>query len=156
MDTATPNHLLEKRKKLEDALRLVNLEMVAERARKTFVCVACKGGTHAIQDCTAIQTHYYVEPSGCMGGDYWVLGDIHIVCPNSNVKIHPTFEGTYRHTIEKFKGQEVSFRRSFMGLYGDLFKEVLQDYGSDNRLRLMSAYFDANHKYFELEVLSDR
>jgi len=30
---------------------------------------------------TYIQTHVYVEPSGCSGGDYWRLGEGQWACP---------------------------------------------------------------------------
>ena len=35
---------------------------------------------------TYIQTHWYTEPYGCTGGDYWNSGEGQFICPNCGHK----------------------------------------------------------------------
>lgn len=39
------------------------------------------GGFSRVGDLTFIQTHFYIEPHGCTGGDYWRAGEGQFVCP---------------------------------------------------------------------------
>ena len=57
--------------------------------RETEVCCDsyaipkyCCGQTSKIKDLTYIQTHWYVSPSGCTGGDYWNEGEGQFKCPH--------------------------------------------------------------------------
>lgn len=34
-----------------------------------------------------LQTHWYVEPHGCTGGDYWNAGEGNCVCPNCKARL---------------------------------------------------------------------
>ncbi len=52
----------------------------AARRRKTVVCNHC-GKRSAIRLLTYIQTHWYREPHGCTGGDYWSEGEGRFLCP---------------------------------------------------------------------------
>jgi rubredoxin len=63
-----------KRKKL-----LKELDRAIERT-----IVACDGCriAHVICDLTYIQTHWYTEPHGCTGGDYWNQGEGQWECPD--------------------------------------------------------------------------
>jgi len=39
------------------------------------------GTFHKISDLTYIQTHYYVKPYSCTGGDYWSESEGQFTCP---------------------------------------------------------------------------
>lgn len=47
-------------------------------------CVVCKT-SHPINKYRYLQTHWYVEPHGCSGGDYWKQGDGECQCPCGQV-----------------------------------------------------------------------
>lgn len=55
---------------LDDILRVTIIE-----------CGGCHT-EHRICNLTYIQTHWYVQPFGCSGGDYWYEGEGQIECPN--------------------------------------------------------------------------
>jgi len=40
----------------------------------------CGKGTK-IKNLILIQTHWYVSPYGCTGGDYWKRGECNFICP---------------------------------------------------------------------------
>lgn len=51
----------------------------------------CRGcGAHfPIAKAKFIQTHFYIEPHGCTGGDYWKQGEGQIVTTRSNSRRSP-------------------------------------------------------------------
>lgn len=60
----------------------------AQADRETLVkcttqCATGKGCGEltSIKDLTYIQTHWYVEPYSCTGGDYWRPGEGAFICP---------------------------------------------------------------------------
>ena len=56
------------------------LEEIDQRNRRREIgCASCEGA-HEIGSLTAIQTHWYVSPSGCNKGAYW-RGRITICLP---------------------------------------------------------------------------
>jgi hypothetical protein len=44
------------------------------------------GAILPVKELTYIQTHWYTEPSGCTGGDYWNQGEGQFVCPKCGEK----------------------------------------------------------------------
>lgn len=56
----------------------------------SYMEVECTGNNHGrgcgkktlVRELVYIQTHYYVEPHGCSGGDYWVPGEGNFDCPH--------------------------------------------------------------------------
>jgi len=40
------------------------------------------GAEHPIDSLEYIQTHWYTEPHGCTGGDYWNQGEGNWICPS--------------------------------------------------------------------------
>jgi len=70
------------KKKLNEALQ----QRDHQRKLKYVVCTGnCHGkgcGKRSqVRTLTYIQTHWYTPPSGCMGGDYWNMGEGEFVCP---------------------------------------------------------------------------
>jgi hypothetical protein len=53
--------------------------------KTAVVCRKCKA-SHEIEALTYIQTHWYVRPYGCTGGDYYNAGDGQWDCPLCGVK----------------------------------------------------------------------
>lgn len=63
---------------------------MSQPARQPKVFVRCEKSSSAGTPCgklsqvsnlTLIQTHYYISPYSCTGGDYWLPGDREFVCP---------------------------------------------------------------------------
>ena len=73
-----------------EAIAILDRRAQAEKSAKAETLVQCttqiatgKGckAWHAIKDLVYIQTHWYTEPHGCTGGDYWSEGEGQWICP---------------------------------------------------------------------------
>lgn len=87
-----------------------------------FKC-AC-GTKHKFKQCDAIQTYFYVAPYGCTGGDYWLPGEIRIVCPVDNRENRILFHDYPRKLQNRFRI-----------LYDSKFKSISKRYKSQDRFR---------------------
>jgi hypothetical protein len=75
------------RDEIQAKLDVINDE-IAERKSQTLV--QCTDNNHGegcgmgfkICELEYIQTHYYVSPHGCNGGDYWLQGEGNFDCPS--------------------------------------------------------------------------
>lgn len=108
------------KKSKEDLAKLMAIK-TSKMPNKTIVCMGSLGGSTnsyhqkgkgcqkraRIGNLIYIQTNYYVEPHGCMGGDYWRKGEGKYVCP---------FCGTINR---------LSYREEVVELK-EYFKEVLE------------------------------
>jgi hypothetical protein len=56
-----------------------------QRAKTKIKCGKC-GSSHRIKDLDLVQTHWYTEPYGCTGGDYWSEGECQVICPDCNTR----------------------------------------------------------------------
>lgn len=137
------------------ALDIRRKELVAqlklERSRKKILC-SCKK-MHAIKDLVVIQTHWYTEPYGCTGGDYWSEGELQFLCPETEVRNRILFMSKYNSNVryEDRQKREEAFRRE----YRDLFKKVEKEYDRYEKRyshpSFNNDYVDKNWKKFELE-----
>jgi hypothetical protein len=124
------------------------------QANKLFRCVACKG-IHKIKTCVAVQTHWYTEPYGCTGGDYWNMGELWIICPKTEVANRVLFND---HDVdyEKRKHYEWDVEEQFRRIYSPLFKSVVETH-RDNPYRWINTdYFDKNRKKFGIGTPNDK
>lgn len=71
------------------AVLLARSEALDERARRSTVACTSQvatgrgcGGEHEIGSLVYIQTHHYVSPHGCTGGDYWLQDEGQWRCPS--------------------------------------------------------------------------
>lgn len=69
--------------RVEKELLALRQEIAVARGRKTVQCNHCKKRT-PVKRLTYIQEHYYVEPYGCTGGDYWKQSEGRFLCPFCN------------------------------------------------------------------------
>lgn len=123
------------------------------RARKTFLCVC--GHIHRIKDCVVIQTHWYVSPSGCTGGDYWNEGELQIVCPNTGQRNRVMFDDISKVQWDKRKDWKYSLEIQFRMIYKNLFKEVVDEHDRSGQRGFNNYYFEKNAKKFGLERKKD-
>lgn len=56
-----------------------NLAIEEQRKETLVQCQVCKA-LHKVSDLTYVQTHYYIFPHGCTGGDYWVQSEGRFPC----------------------------------------------------------------------------
>lgn len=55
------------------------------RARKLIACDRC-GRRTRVSRLVYLQTHWYVTPHGCTGGDYWRPGEGQFDCPKCGAR----------------------------------------------------------------------
>jgi len=56
------------------------------------------GKTFPVNELAGIQTHWYVTPSGCSDGDYWMPDELHAICPYCSTR-HRLIE-THKDIVE--------------------------------------------------------
>ena len=56
-------------------------EEKGDAIRRSYATCRCCGKKTQIGKLTYIQTHWYVQPHGCNGGDYWKQGEGQFDCP---------------------------------------------------------------------------
>ena len=56
-----------------------------KNSRKFVICGKCKKKTQ-IRKTVFIQTHWYVTPEGCCGGDYWNVGEAQFLCTKCGIR----------------------------------------------------------------------
>lgn len=66
--------------KLQREATELNKKLAAARKRSLLTCSSCKKRT-SVSKLVYIQTHWYVQPYGCTGGDYWRAGEGRYECP---------------------------------------------------------------------------
>ena len=73
---------LEKRKQsLLKSLKAVDDKIATEQSKIVINCTSCHK-QHPIGELVYIQTHWYVQPYSCTGGDYWNVGEGQFKCPS--------------------------------------------------------------------------
>lgn len=120
-----------------------------DMAKKTIKCEAC-GKMHKIKDLVGVQTYWYTSPHGCTGGDYWNTGEFRFVCPETNILNRLLFGSSSRLDWRErggFKDPAVIFRNK----YKDLFKEIVEDHGEDERPWVNNYYVDKHLEKFDIE-----
>jgi hypothetical protein len=134
---------------LEDKKQKLLKKLDIQRSRMFFEC-GC-GRKHQIKTCEIIQTFWYQSPHGCMGGDYWVPGELQIICPDTDHKNRLMFDN-YDVEWSQRNDYDYSAEEQFKYMYRHLFKNVILDYNKDKRKFWNNSYFDDNHQKFGLNV----
>ena len=120
------------------------------KAAKTFDCIC--GATHSIKNCDAIQTHYYIEPSGCTDGDYWTEDSLHIICPVTQQHNRLLFLSNFGVPYENREKYDYNVEKQFIHHYRYLFKSCINEYKSNYKNFDNNTYFDTNHEKFGLSI----
>lgn len=91
-------------------------------SRKKIECaVDSCGKLHTINKLTLLQTHWYTQPHGCTGGDYWNSGEIQFICPDTKIRNRIMFYVSY----DGGQNYDTDSESQFKGNYKSLFKEVI-------------------------------
>jgi len=138
--------------KLEDQLENIRkeegkiLDRIKNRNSKRKIQCSCCENFHEIHNLTAIQTHWYVTPSGCTEGDYWNEGEIQFLCPDSGVINRVMFDN---YDLEKRKLYDPEYQ--FKSIYKILFNEIKNEYRDKMPGERMNNYYvDSHRKKFGL------
>lgn len=119
-------------------LKRYEAEQFEKRKRALIQCAACPA-KHPLGNLDAIATHWYVRPSGCTDGDYWVEGDFHFVCPHTGVRNRIFFWDSYDdreagiNAGDAFKQKYRSAFNSITNEYTERTESVNNDYVDKNR-----------------------
>jgi len=70
----------DKLKKLAEEEVALHKELKAAKGRQLIACSLCRKRSK-VSNLTYIQTHFYVYPHGCVGGDYWSPNEGQYECP---------------------------------------------------------------------------
>lgn len=127
----------------------LNSRLDKQRSLLTIKCVSC-GKNHAIADLTAIQTHWYTEPNGCTGGDYWNTGEIQFICPKTEVRNRLSFDN-YDVPWDERREYKNNPSDQFNRIYKSLFKDVIKEYEKNHQHDWVNNEFvDKNRAMFGL------
>lgn len=103
------------------------LKQSSSKLKKQIPCVHC-GCRSLIANTALYQTHWYVQPSGCTDGDYWLPGECQFVCHHCGVVNRLLFNTTYDYS----KRRSVSEKNDLFELkYKNEFKEIIDTHGDD-------------------------
>lgn len=134
---------------LEVKKRKILKKIEKRNQQKTIKCAACDK-LHSIGSLDAIQMHWYTEPYGCTGGDYWNTGELRFVCPLTNI-VNRLLFNNYDVPWENRHEYEYDAEEQFRNNYKYLFKSVKDTYrDKENRKTVNNYYVDKHRKKFGL------
>ena len=90
--------------------------------KKYIPCKACSRNC-LIANVTLYQTHWYVRPHGCTGGDYWSEGECQFVCHHCNVANRLLCTTQYDHKREQHVSKQLDL---FRWEYRKTFKSIVE------------------------------
>lgn len=141
--------LVDVRKQEEQILSKID----KRNAKRKIKCAACKQ-MHEIGELHAIQTHWYVRPHGCMGGDYWKEGELQFVCPDTslvNRLLFETHDVPYKLLSHFDHNPQEQFKRNYKKLFKKVEEEHSREaYGGRPGAYVNNYYVDAHRKKFGL------
>lgn len=142
----------EANKRVDDAkkeLEEANANLSLIRSRRKVNCKCEK--MHRICDLELIVTHWYVQPHGCTGGDYWNSGEWHFVCPTDGLRNRILFND-YDVKYEDRETINVGAEPTFKSMYRYLFKSSSNEYEDNRPGSFNNYYIDNNRLKFELPI----
>lgn len=133
--------------KAKTALESAEVALNIKRANRKILC--CCGKMHAIKALDLIVTHFYIEPHGCIGGDYWKEGEWNFVCLEG-INNRLLFDD-YGVDWQKRETVGIAAEPTFKRLYHGLFKSLVDEHKVySDRPNNINYYVNNNRKRFEL------
>lgn len=141
--------LISKVAEAKENLVLAQRRLMASRSRRKILC-SC-GESHPINQLELIVTHWYVEPSGCSGGDYWNEGEWQFLCPGFGMRNRLMFDD-YDVDYDSRNDSLVAAEPAFKAIYRSLFSSRSDSYDHGNIAGdfYNNRYVDEHRKLFEL------
>lgn len=119
------------------------------RKRRKIVC-SC-GDAHAICELELLVTHWYVEPHGCSGGDYWREGEWQFTCLKDGTRNRLLFMDDYKIAYEKRERIGEAAQPTFKHIYRGLFKSRKDVHERNETYSFVNNYYVDKHRAkFEL------
>lgn len=109
----------------DSALCVAKARLDAHRQARTIAC-ACRAA-HPIGELALIITHWYVEPHGCTGGDFWREGEWVFACPRTGARNALHFND-YDVAYEARGTIGVAAEPTFKALYRRLFASRVDEH----------------------------
>ena len=139
------NQLMEVRQKESQVLK----EIDRRNKKRSIKCGGCEN-YHEIGSLAAIQTHWYISPRGCVGGDYWNEGELQFVCPETGI-VNRLLFNNYDVPWEERKIYKNDPEQQFKRNYKKLFKEIVDSYNEKSLGKWVNnCYVDENRGKFGL------
>jgi hypothetical protein len=129
----------------ELARAMDNLQEIRKRRR---IQCSCKS-YHRICDLTLRITHYYNEPHGCTGGDYWSEGEWQFLCPKTGDINRLLFHDEQVDWKERDK-IGVAAAPTFKHIYRNLFGACVKVHERGAQPGFFNFYVDQHRRMFEL------
>ena len=70
---------MNREKEINKEIEALHKEKQDIKSRRMITCLHCQKRT-SLPKAIVIRTHWYTEPHGCTGGDYWNFGEYRFVC----------------------------------------------------------------------------
>lgn len=131
----------------DELLTAAKQQLAALRASRRILC-SC-GKRHAIAKLELLIEHFYTEPHGCSGGDYWSPGEWQFVCPNTNVRNRLLFHD-YDVDYKQRGTIGVAAEPTFEFLYRGLFASSRNTHQDETTPTKNNYFVDEHRKQFEL------
>lgn len=136
-------------RKIEQERTKILTKIKKREKQKTIQCASCDH-EHKIGELTAIQTHWYVKPEGCSGGDYWNEGELQYICPETKTRNRLLFDNT-DVPYENRYDYEHNAQAQFKNKYKHLFAQVIPEHEEQTPRPFVNNYYvDDNRKKFGL------
>lgn len=139
---------LEKQLEKAEAERRDVLERIDKRnSRRRIPCASCDDA-HRVKDLEAIQTHWYVEPHGCTGGNYWLQSEMEFKCPETGVYnrlLFSNFDVPWDERKQFANDPEAQFKRAYRGLFKSVEDVYERSHEKGKRPWVNNLYVD-NHR----------
>jgi hypothetical protein len=120
----------------EKEMKRIQSEIIAEIKSQLFTCTHCKL-TMPLESWSFIQNHWYTEPYGCTGGDYWNNSDMetcHVSCPQCGKQNY-----IYNH-MQKVDLVSYFKEKIWLGKK-DVFSKVFDSYPDHNNRETLTQVF---------------
>ncbi len=136
--------LEERLTKIRDEEHKILIAIDERNKKMTIECGSCNN-PHEIGVLKAIQTHWYTEPHGCTGGDYWKQGELQFVCPKTGIVNRLLFDNNDVPWEER-RVYENDPEQQFKAIYKKLFKEVVDAYGDKTGDKWVNNHYVDKHR----------
>lgn len=111
-------------RKLRSELEIINkrqdeiiIEISKYYKRKLIKCNLCKK-RFKVSTITLLDKHYYEEPTGCTGGDYYTHGEYAFKCPKCNI-INRLLGLSKHHDGKSMFTEKTIFTRELLNAFKD-------------------------------------
>ncbi len=123
MNDLSGPELIKLREQSANVIDKIDKQLHEKRGTRKIPCGYCNYKNNTIKNLTFVQTMWYTQPHGCMGGDHWNQGDYGFYCLKCSGFNCLNFNHPYEKNLDPYNRQNV-----FKRLYRDCFKKIVREY----------------------------